>query len=580
MAYVDSFVFSKDSLDDIRRLRHEENRVGENWPVVYVLNNDKTAYVGETVNAVRRAEQHLLNKEKRRLTEIRIISDDDFNKSVILDLESYLIKHISADGKFKMLNGNNGLQDHEYYDRSRYENEFRAIWDELRAQGVVENTIDEVENSELFKYSPYKTLGDEQKEAELDILRAFAERRYDSEGVRIIVRGGAGTGKTILAIFLMKLIADANDGGHEKVGDYDEYIDEDVESVYASDSLAGINKIGIVLPQPSLRGSIKDVFRKVRPLKPSMVLGPTDVANNYLKTGEKYDLLIVDEGHRLKSRSNGNMANNGAFKRKCEELGIDYETGSELEWILKCSRHQIIFRDDWQTVRPCDMDSDEFMKVIRKDWNGKPVQKYLLSQWRCRGGNDYIDYVRDILNTRAGKFRKIDDYDFKLYEDAGKMAEDIKALNKKYGLCRVAAGFAWEWKTDPRHNKDGKYKYDIELDGTRFKWNSTTNNWIGSENSVNEVGCIHTVQGYDLNYLGVIIGEDIRYDKKKKTIVAVPENYYDSMGKAKIANDKEQLKEYLINIYMTLMTRGILGTYVYVCDPALRDYMAQFIDKA
>ena len=98
MAYVDSFVFSKDSLDDIHRLRHEDNKVGENWPVVYVLNNDKTAYVGETVNAVRRAEQHLANKEKRRLTEIRIISDDDFNKSVILDLESYLIKHISADG--------------------------------------------------------------------------------------------------------------------------------------------------------------------------------------------------------------------------------------------------------------------------------------------------------------------------------------------------------------------------------------------------------------------------------------------------------------------------------------------------
>ena len=78
----------------------------------------------------------------------------------------------------------------------------------------------------------------------------------------------------------------------------------------------------------------------------------------------------------------------------------------------------------------------------------------------------------------------------------------------------------------------------------------------------------------------MIIGEDIRYDKKKKKIVAVPENYYDSMGKAKIANDKEQLKEYLINIYMTLMTRGILGTYVYVCDPALREYMAQFIEKA
>ena len=189
MAYIDSFVFNRSSLDDIRRLKHEDYKVGENWPVVYVLNNNKTAYVGETVNAVRRADQHLSNKEKKKLTEIRIISDDDFNKSVILDLESYLIKHISADGHYKMLNANNGLQDHDYYERSRYENEFRDIWEELRKQGVVEQSIEDVENSELFKYSPYKTLGSDQIEAENDILRAFAEHRHDKDGVRIIVEG-------------------------------------------------------------------------------------------------------------------------------------------------------------------------------------------------------------------------------------------------------------------------------------------------------------------------------------------------------------------------------------------------------
>ena len=576
MAYIDTFVFNRSSLDNIRRLKHDDNRVGENWPVVYVLNNEKVAYVGETVNAVRRADQHLSNKEKRQLTEIRIISDDDFNKSVILDLESFLIKHISADGKYKMLNANNGLQDHDYYERSRYEKEFRDIWDELKRQGLVEQSVEDIENSELFKYSPYKTLGSDQIEAEQDILRAFAEHRNDKDGVRIIVRGGAGTGKTILAIYLMKLIADANTvlPGDAKI---DDYIDEDVESVYASESLNGIFKIGIVLPQPSLRASIKDVFNSIKSLKTSMVLGPTDVVNNYLKTNEKYDLLIVDEGHRLKSRKNGNMANNGAFKKKCEDLEIDYETGSELEWILKCSKHQIVFRDDWQTVRPCDMDNDEFMEVINKNWHGELVQQFLLSQWRCKGGNDYINYVKDILKTKADEYHDIENYDFKLYYDANRMISDIKLLEKEYGLCRVAAGFAWEWKTDPRHNQDGKYTYDIEIDGEKYKWNSTRDNWIGSKNSINEIGCIHTVQGYDLNYLGVIIGEDLKYDKVQGEIVAHAENYYDSMGKAKIADDKKQLREYLLNIYMTLMTRGIRGTYVYVCDPALREYMSHFI---
>ena len=580
MAYIDSFVFNRSSLDDIRRLKHEDYKVGENWPVVYVLNNNKTAYVGETVNAVRRADQHLSNKEKKKLTEIRIISDDDFNKSVILDLESYLIKHISADGHYKMLNANNGLQDHDYYERSRYENEFRDIWEELRKQGVVEQSIEDVENSELFKYSPYKTLGSDQIEAENDILRAFAEHRHDKDGVRIIVEGGAGTGKTILAIYLMKLIADANSVLPEQAK-IDDFVDEDVESVYASESLDGINKIGIVLPQPSLRASIKDVFKSVKSLKASMVLGPCDVVNNYLKNDkEQFDLLIVDEGHRLKSRKKGNLANNGAFKEKCEALEIDYETGSELEWILRCSKHQIIFRDPWQTVRPCDMDDDEFMKVINKDWHGKLVQQFLVSQWRCKGGDDYIKYVKDILKTTAKEYREIENYDFKLYQDVNKMIADIRTLNKQYDLCRVAAGYAWEWKTDPRHNKDGKYTYDFDFDGKKYKWNSTRDNWIGSKNSINEIGCIHTVQGYDLNYLGVIIGKDIKYDKAKKKITACAENYYDSMGKVTIADDSEALRGYLLNIYMTLMTRGIRGTYVYVCDPDLREYMSQFIEKA
>lgn len=579
MAHIDSFRFQLNTVGDIRNLTHGDNKVGDNWPVVYVINNDKKAYVGETVNAARRAEQHLANPEKKKLTEIRIISDDEFNKSVILDLESYLIKHISADGKYKLLNGNNGLQDHDYYDRKRYEKEFKDIWEELKSQGIVDQSIEDIENSELFKYSPYKTLGDDQIEAEQDILRAFAEHRHDADGVRIVVEGAAGTGKTILAIYLMKTIADAANKPDDRT-EIQDYIDEDTESVYAADSMNGINKIGIVLPQPSLRGSIKDVFKSIDSLKASMVMGPSDVVNEYLRSGrQQFDLLIVDEGHRLKSRKSGNMANNGSFKNKCLALGIDYETGSELDWLCVCSKHLIIFRDADQTVRPCDMDTEEFDSTLKKNWNGQLVRQFLLSQWRCQGGNDYVNYIKGILRGKVSEFRKIDNYDFKLYDDVDRMISDIKALNVAHGLCRNAAGFAWPWLTkgmDPYQTD----VYDIEIGDYKYKWNHTQDNWIGADNSVNEIGCIHTVQGYDLNYLGLIIGEDIKYDEEKKEIVAVSENYYDSMGKATIADDPETLRDYLINIYITLMTRGIYGTYVYVCDPDLREYMSQFIEKA
>lgn len=576
MARIDSFTFENESIYEISQLTHGDYKVGENWPVVYLLSNDEVAYVGETVNVARRTEQHLKNKKKWKLEKIRIISDDDFNKSVALDLESYLITHLPADKKYRLLNGNSGLKNHEYYDKQRYETEFRHIWDQLRAKKIVNHTIEWIENSEMFKYSPYKTLGADQRIAEQDILRAFAEHRHDKDGVRIVVRGGAGTGKTILAVYLMKLFSDAI-RRDTKVSE-DDYLDDNTESVYASECADGFEKIGIVLPQPSLRSSIKDVFKGIDSLKAKMVMSATDVVNDYCKTGKQFDLLIVDEGHRLKTRKNGNLANNGSFKKCCEKLKVVYEESNELEWLCKCSKHLIIFRDDWQTVRPSDMDTDEFKETINKSWNGELVQQFLVSQWRCKGGNAYTDYIKDIFNCKASKFIQIKNYEFKLYDDVGKMSEDIKSLNEKHGLCRLAAGYAWEWKTDPRHN-DGTYTYDIDIDGNRFKWNHTVDNWIGT-NAVDEVGCIHTVQGYDLNYLGLIIGEDIKYDKKKGKIVADVNSYYDSMGKAKIADNPELLRDYLINIYLTLMTRGIHGTYVYVCDPALREYMSQFIEKA
>ena len=574
MAYIDSFSFEIESLGDIRKLRHGNNKVGENWPVVYVLNNDEEAYVGETVNAARRTEQHLGNPAKQDLTEIRIITDKDFNKSVVLDLESYLIKHMAADGKYSLLNGNNGIQDHDYYERSAYEDKFRLIWNKLRKLGVVSKSIEDIENSELYKYSPYKSLGSEQFQTEMEILQALEAYRNDENGARIIVTGGAGTGKTILAIYLIKLFADINSKGIDDP-EPDDYLDEDPEVIYAAERIDGINKIGIVFPQKSLRTSLKDVFRGIKSLDPDMVLDTTDVVKNYLATGEKYDLLIVDEAHRLKCRNKGHLSFYGKFDQCNRDLGLDKMTGTELDWIYMCSRNQIIFRDDLQTIRPCDIDAEDFREITEKRYPGTVVKQALSTQWRCLGGNGYIDYLRKIMSGTADGYHKIDNYEFRLYDDVGRMHEDIKKLNEKYGLCRMAAGYAWKWVT-----KKHKKAYDIIIGDSKFRWNSTYDNWITTPNAVNEIGCVHTVQGYDLNYLGVIIGEDIKFDPDTQTIYADKDHYYDQQGKSGVANDPDALREYLSNIYITLMTRGIHGTFVYVCDPALREYMEQFIDKA
>jgi len=111
----------------------------------------------------------------------------------------------------------------------------------------------------------------------------------------------------------------------------------------------------------------------------------------------------------------------------------------------------------------------------------------------------------------------------------------------------------------------------IEIDNVKLKWNSTIHNWVYSTNAINEVGCIHTIQGYDLNYAGVIVGPEIYYDLKDNKIKIHPEKYFDMNGKRGVEDQKE-LERYIINIYKTLLTRGIYGTYIYVVDKDLRDY--------
>jgi hypothetical protein len=156
-----------------------------NWPFVHILSNKKSSgqkastsgvreiYVGETLNAVGRMRQHLESPAKQHLTNAGIIFSKTFNKSVCLDLKSYLIRMIAGDGANKMLNRNNGITDAQYYQRAAYRAGFQAIFDNLKSDGVFTRTVPEIENSSLFKLSPYKGLTEDQALAVEDILDKY-----------------------------------------------------------------------------------------------------------------------------------------------------------------------------------------------------------------------------------------------------------------------------------------------------------------------------------------------------------------------------------------------------------------------
>ena len=153
------------------------------------------------------------------------------------------------------------------------------------------------------------------------------------------------------------------------------------------------------------------------------------------------------------------------------------------------------------------------------------------------------------------------------------MKNEIEAREKEVRLSRLVAGYAWDWITkDPRNGAT----HDFEIDGVKLKWNSESSDWVNSPNAINEVGCIHTVQGYDLNYVGVIVGPELSVNTETGKLEIIKEHYRDKKGSAGIESD-DVLKKYIINIYKTLLTRGIKGCYVYFVDKEVEKYFRRLI---
>lgn len=531
------------------------------WPIVYFMQNTQEAYVGETTDMVTRMKAHLKTENKQQLKSVSLILSELFNKSATLDLESNLIRYIAADGQFNLLNGNLGLSDHKFYQQKEiYWELFRDIWSGLRSIGIARHSLEYIDNSDLFKYSPYKTLSREQTNGLKMILNCL----LDDQAKVSLIHGGAGTGKSILAIFLFKLLkTDLKDFNR---ADFDESDEELFELVEAVRNKYGQLDIGLVIPMQSFRKTISKVFKNIKGLSPKMVIGPAEVAKR------KYDLLIVDEGHRLRQWKNL-AAYYGTFRKVSQQLGFDELTCSELDWIEQQADRSIIFYDEFQSIKPSDVDAQRFIDLQLK--SSTRIER-LRSQFRVRGGAPYMDLIHEIFKDGAAMPAKLFEsvhYDFKLFDDLDEMVATIKSKNEQEGLCRMVAGFAWEWIS-----KNDRTLNDIVIGESQLQWNSTDVDWVNSPNAINEVGCIHTTQGYDLNFTGLIIGPELDYDFTTKSFVVYKDRYKDKNGKNSIS-DPKVLKNYILNIYRTILFRGILGTYVYVCNDNIRAYLSQFIKQ-
>lgn len=537
-----------------------------NWPVVYALDGTDRIYIGESLNVATRFRQHLASPDKKTFRGARVVLDPTFNKSVCLDLESFLIQCLAGDGVYQVTNRNVGISDREYFGRDDYRKAFAEIFDELRADGLFSQSLQEIENSDLFKLSPFKALSSDQEIVVLDILEGLFDDIAEGKTSQIVIQGEPGTGKTVVAVYLMKLLSDI------KAWDPKQQVETEVPLaeffVEGYPELLRDFRMALVVPQMSLRKTIQRVFKRTPGLHPQMAMSPFEVGNS----AEHFDLLVVDETHRL--RQSGNQPAGPLytmFSSVNEKLfGHDDPEFTQLDWVTKKSKHQIFLMDSAQSVHTADVPT-LLLDELTRSRDDQHRRYRLTSQMRLSAGEDYISYIRSVLSDNPPTPRRFADYDLRFFDDLGAMRQAVLEREREVGLSRLVAGFAWPWTS----RKD-KSAYDIQIDGVQLRWNQTDQDWVSSPTSVNEVGVIHTIQGYDLNYAGVIIGSDLRYDREAGQLRFDRANYFDptaanNMPRRGITFTDDEILRLIQNIYVVLLTRGILGTYVYVCDEPLRE---------
>lgn len=362
-------------------------------------------------------------------------------------------------------------------------------------------------------------------------LKTMAKCKEDGRKRTIIIQGGPGTGKSVLAVNLLM-----------------EYISKSLNASYVTKNSAPRKAFLSLLTNSDAKKlvNIKQLFRS-----------PFGLSNVPCNT---YDCLIVDEAHRLVKKMYG-----------------DWNGENQVKECISASLLSIFLLDEDQAVTNKDIGSvDEIRKwcVALGSILKMPEEANLVSQFRCNGSDAYIQFVDDVLQ-RTGESVSVDlselNFDFRVFDNASDLREALRKKNSVNNKSRMVAGYCYDWNV-----KHGRGEYDILLPGGfRAKWNLENDDiWAINPESFEEVGCIHTAQGLEFDYVGVLIGKDLRYDTNSGNVITDKSRISkdDKSSGIRSSNDA-QARRLILNTYKTLLTRGQKGCYVYCEDHALSEYM-------
>ena len=380
---------------------------------------------------------------------------------------------------------------------------------------------------------------DDQKTALERIIQA-TNYAQDAQKQVLIINGGPGTGKSVISINALARITSLRLNAR--------YVTPNgaPRKVYES-------KLSGVIPG--------DTFKHLF----------TGSGSFWESEEDTYDALIVDESHRLTMKS-GFMKNLGE---------------NQIKEIINAARTSVFFIDEAQKVTWADVGEIGAIEEAAELTGAQVHHLTLSSQFRCGGSDDFLAWLDDALGVQSTSdhyFSK-ERFDFQIFDSVKELESTIREKNKESNKARLVAGYCWEWVS-----KNDSEKFDIVFPAEKFKmkWNLTASSqtWIIQPNSVNEVGCIHTCQGLEVDYVGVIVGDDLvarggelvtqpaRRAKSDKSL-----NGFKKAAKETPIEAELKADEIIRNTYRTLMTRGMKGCYVYFADIETAEYFKSLIDE-
>ena len=553
---------------------HKTKDIIINSPTVYIHNwktrNHYEVYIGESNNIIQRTKQHYSKMSEKnewqhhlsdKNADLYIIGHEHFNKSMTMDIETKLIRYLISVKDVRKVHNEKVNPQNKYYPDEEVDAIFSIIWKKLRKHNKELFPLESyIKDSAIFKASPFHKLTDEQHEAKEKILdKIFDALENNQTGQLIFIEGEAGTGKTVLnsstfyELFCRYEEAKSDNTDNLKYKTLNCFLlvnhDEQI-TVYRQI----FNKLGII-----------DTYGQV-------VAKPTPFINTH-STNNPIDVVFVDEAHLLLTQGKQG-----------------YRGKNQLKDIIDRAKVVVVMFDEDQIL------------TTEQYWEYKKLQAYrnhaiknknyikLENQLRMNASEEVIEWINSITKDRIIKQMPEDlkDYDIKIFDDPQTLDKEIKAKASKNEtkLSRIIATYDWPYSKDSHKNCPDKY-WEVKIGKWHKPWNRELEqdlsneqkreikelSWAEQPQTIHEVGSTFVIQGFDLNYAGVIIGPSVKY--RNGHIVFDPNNSCNEKAtQNRTLSDGTKKKfaaELLRHELRVLMTRGVNGLYLYACDEALRE---------